>query len=54
MSEALAELIELARCENPMYRFRLIIDEDNEASLNVVKKFKSTFEKVEDKFICFI
>ena len=52
MHEALENLLVVARKENPVYRFRMVIDDDNIESLNVVNKFGAVIKQQDNKYIC--
>lgn len=53
MLEALKRFIQKVKAEVEVYTFRMVIDEDNISSLNVVKKINAYIEKEEDKYLCF-
>lgn len=54
MRESLKELINDVRKIQPLYKFRFVIAEYNEASLNVVRSLGATFESVFGHYICHI
>lgn len=54
MQEALEVVVNLARNINPLYRFRLVINEDNISSLNVAKSLGATITLKNGKYICYV
>ncbi len=54
MLEALRSFIRKVKAEIEFYTFRMVIDEDNIASLNVVKALNTLMELEENKWICFV
>ena len=54
MHEALENLVETIREEDPFLRMRLQIEKGNVASFNVAKKFDPVIHEKEDNYMCYI
>ncbi len=54
MHEALEGFFTVINAKIPDYRFRLIIDADNEDSLNVAMKFDVHIKRLDDKYLCYL
>ena len=54
MYEAIKYLVYTIRKEKPEYHFQMVIDIDNRASLNVMKKLQATIQVANNKYICYV